>query len=134
MNRRDFMLISAAVTVALPLSVQAGTPYSADLVKSALAEGKIVLLDFKASWCSSCQAQGRSINALRASNPAYDAAITFVDVDWDTYKNSDVAQQYGVRNRGSLVLLKGSEVIAQTESHSSKDALRAMLDKAATGA
>ncbi len=139
MNRRDFMLISASVTVALPIAAQptrarAGTPYSADLVESALAEGRVVLLDFKASWCPSCQAQGRSIDALRAANPAYDTAITFVDVDWDTYKNSEVAKQFGVRNRGSLVLLRGDKVIAQTSTHSTKDALKEMLDKAATGA
>jgi thioredoxin 1 len=93
-----------------------------------------VLIDFSASWCPSCQTQGRQIQALRAENPAYDAAITFVEADWDTYKGSPLAQQYGVTSRGSLVVLRGNGVVLQTSTHSTKDALKAMLDQVAGGA
>ena len=136
MQRRDFLLMTAAITLALPLAAKATTTatYSPELLAAELAAGKTVLLDFTASWCSSCQAQGRSLRALRAENPGYDAAISFIDVDWDTWGKSDLAKQFGIRSRGSLVILRGDKVLAQTFTHSQKADLKAMLDKAAAAA
>jgi hypothetical protein len=57
-----------------------------------------------------------------------------VDVDWDTYKKTELTEKYGITNRGSLVFLRGDKVIAQTYSHSSKADLKAMLDQAAAAA
>lgn len=133
MQRRHFMILTAAATLVAPAAFAAEpAAYSAELVAAELAAGKTVLVDFSASWCSSCQAQGRAIDALRAENPGYDAAITFVEADWDTYKDSPLAEKYGVTHRGSLLLLRGDAVIAQTATHSTKAQLKAMLDQAAT--
>jgi thioredoxin 1 len=130
MNRRTLILTSLAAALTLPLPLVAGTPYSPDLVAKELKAGRLVLLDFTASWCSSCRAQGRAITALRAENPAYDDTITFVDVDWDTYQNTDLARAYGITGRGALVLLRGDQVVTVTRSHSTKDQIKAMLDGA----
>ena len=135
MQRRDFLLLSAAISLAAPMAMAATVNiYSPELVASELAAGKTVVLDFTASWCISCQSQGRAIQALRDANPAYDKTITVVDLDWDTYKKTDIAKQYGVTDRGSLVFLRGDKVIAQTYSHSSKADLKALFDQAAAAA
>ena len=135
MQRRDFLLLSAAISLAAPMAMAAtANIYSPELVVSELAAGKTVVLDFTASWCISCQSQGRAIQALRDANPAYDKTITVVDVDWDTYKGTDLAARYGITNRGSLVFLRGDKVILQTGSHSSKADLKAMFDQAAAAA
>lgn len=135
MQRRDFLLLSAAISLAAPMAMAAtANIYSPELVASELAAGKTVVLDFTASWCISCQSQGRAIQALRDANPAYDKTITVVDLDWDTYKKTDIAKQYGVTDRGSLVFLRGDKVIAQTYSHSSKADLKALFDQAAAAA
>lgn len=135
MQRRSFLILTAiaglAATVARAAELAA---YSDELVAAELAAGKTVLIDFTASWCPSCQSQGRLIERLRAENPAYDAAITFVEADWDTYKDSELATRYGVTSRGSLIILRGDAVIAQTTTHSTEDALKALLDQASTAA
>ena len=135
MQRRDFLLLSAAISLAAPMAKAAPVNiYSPELVAAELAAGKTVVLDFTASWCISCLSQGRAIQALRDANPAYDKTLTVVDVDWDTYKKTDLAAQYGVTDRGSLVFLRGDKVIAQTYSHSSKADLKALFDQAAAAA
>jgi thioredoxin 1 len=135
MQRRDFLMLTAAVSLAAPMAFAADANiYSPELVAAELAAGKTVVLDFTASWCISCQSQGRAIRALRDANPAYDKTITVVDVDWDTYKKTDLANKYGVTSRGSLVFLRGDKVIAQTYSHSSKADLKALFDQAAAAA
>ena len=73
----------------------------------------------------------RVTQRLDGANPAYDKTITVVDLDWDTYKKTDIANKYGVTDRGSLVFLRGDKVIAQTYSHSSKADLKALFDQAA---
>jgi thioredoxin 1 len=134
MNRRDFLIATAAITLVAPMAFAASTVYSADAVAADLKAGRVVVLDFTASWCPSCQSQGRKITALREENPGYDKSISFYDVDWDTYKRSDLAKQYGVRSRGSIVVLKGDQVLVKTDTHSSKDALKAMFDQAIASA
>ena len=135
MQRRDFMLLTAAVSLAAPMAFAADTNiYSPELVAAELAAGKTVVLDFTASWCISCQSQGRAIRALRDANPAYDKTITVVELDWDTYKRTDIANKYGIVNRGSLVFLHGDKVIVQTSTHSPKAELKALFDQAAAAA
>jgi thioredoxin 1 len=134
MNRRDFLMLTAAVSLVAPMARAASGAYSAEAVAADLKAGRIVVLDFTASWCPSCQSQGRKIKALRAENPGYDTVISFYDVDWDMYKGTDLATQYGVRNRGSIVVLKGDQVLAKTDTHSGADALKAMFDQAVASA
>lgn len=131
MNRRTFLALTAALPFAAqPVRAADAAPYSPEAVQAELAAGKTVVLDFSASWCPSCQAQGRSISALRDENPAYAERLAFFVVDWDTYKDTDLAKQYGITRRGALVLLKGDQVLAKTDTHSTKDALKAMFDQA----
>jgi thioredoxin 1 len=134
MNRRDFIALTATMTLAAPMARAAATTYAPEAVAAELTAGRAVVLNFIASWCGSCQAQGRTIEALRAENPAYDAAIAFFNVDWDTYKDTELATRYGVTSRGSLVFLRGDAVIAQTFTHSTEDELKALLDQAASAA
>jgi thiol-disulfide isomerase/thioredoxin len=129
MNRRDFLIATAAVTLALPLAARAATPYTPDLLAAELAAGKTVFLDFKASWCSTCAAQERVINALLAENPDY-ARISFIDVDWDEWKGSDLVRDLNIPRRSTLVVLKGDAELGRIVAGTGRDEIKALMDLA----
>ncbi len=131
MHRRDFLALTAAVTVALPLKARAETlSYTPGLVEKHLAAGETVFLDFKASWCSTCAAQERVLNALKSENPDYEQAITFIDVDWDTYKNDALTEALNIPRRSTLVVLKGDEELGRIVAGTSRDQIKALMDTA----
>lgn len=130
MNRRDFLIASAAVTLAMPVVAHAATEYDPDLLKAELAAGKTVFLDFKASWCSTCAAQERVINALLKEDPAYANAITFIDVDWDQWGEGDLVKQLNIPRRSTLVVLKGDQELGRIVAGTAKAEIKALMDVA----
>ncbi|MFN4193387.1 MAG: thioredoxin family protein [Tabrizicola sp.] len=131
MNRRDFLMATAAVTLAMPLRARAAAAdYTPDLLQAELAAGKTVFLDFKASWCSTCAAQERAINALLQENPAYEKAIRFINVDWDQWGNGDLVRQLNIPRRSTLVVLKGDKELGRIVAGTAKDEIKALMDLA----
>ncbi len=131
MNRRTFLASTAALAL-LPLQVNAAEPifYTPGAAEAAMDDGKIVLLDFWASWCSTCAAQERVLAALRAENPAYERQITFFVVDWDAYGKDTLAKDLRIPRRSTLVLLKGRKELGRIVAGTSKAEIKALLDKA----
>ncbi len=137
MKRRDFMVVTAAFGLvgATRLSAQArDLTYVPGLVKKELAAGKTVFVDFYAPWCVTCRAQSRVIDALRAANPDYDANISFVTVDWDSYKNGKLARELAIPRRSTLVVLKGDKELGRVVAGTSKKVIKALLDTALAAA
>ncbi len=128
LNRRDFILSAAALVAAGP--ALALTEYTPGLVQKELAEGKTVFLDFKASWCTTCAAQERVISALKAENPAYEQAISFINVDWDTYSNADLTKSLKIPRRSTLVVLKGDMELGRIVAGTGRDEIKALMDTA----
>lgn len=67
---------------------------------------------------------------LRAANPAYDAAITFIRMDWDIYGTSDYARSLGVRGRSTLILMRGDGILGTVVADTRRDSIRALMDLA----
>ena len=132
MNRRNFLLTSTALLVAGPAF--AGMNYTPGLVEEKLAEGKTAFLDFKASWCSTCAAQERVINALRSENPAYNENIVFINVDWDQYKNDPLTVMLNIPRRSTLVVLKGEEELGRIVAGTARSAIQDLMDTALSAA
>lgn len=131
MDRRAFLTLTAAVTLAMPLRAHAAAAeYSPEGLAAELAAGKVVFLDFKASWCSTCAAQERVITALRKKNPAYEKAISFINVDWDTWGEGDLVKQMNIPRRSTLVVLKGNKELGRVVAETSEASIRALLDTA----
>ena len=131
MKRREFMAAVGAMAVLPSMGFAAETlDYRPGLVQERLAAGDIVFLDFKADWCTTCRAQERVIGHLRGSNPAYDAAITFINVDWDEYGRGELARDLNIPRRSTLVILKGDQQLGRVVARTSQADIQALLDTA----
>lgn len=135
MNRRFFLAASvASLILPLPALAQDRVFYTPGLAEEAMAAGKVVFLDFWTNWCSTCAAQDRVISDLRAANPAYDSAITFITVDWDQYADGDLSKSLNIPRRSTLVALKGKTEIGRIVAGTSKADIQALMDAALSAA
>ncbi|MGA9253095.1 MAG: thioredoxin family protein [Roseobacter sp.] len=130
MDRRHFLFLTAGAA-ALPLvATAAPLDYETGLVEKHLEAGDTVFLDFKASWCSTCAAQERVINALKADNPDYATKITFINVDWDEHGKSDLVKRMNIPRRSTLVVLKGDQELGRIVAQTGKSQIKALMDTA----
>ena len=129
MHKRSF-LIGAGALALTPLArgVAAMVDYTPGLVDERLAAGETLLVDFWASWCSTCRAQTRVIEELRATNPAYDAAMGFVRVDWDQHGDGELSRRLNIPRRSTLVLLRGDMELGRIVAGTREAEIRALLD------
>ena len=127
---RRTLLIAAGASVCLPQFALASgmIDYTPGLVRERLDAGETVLVDFAASWCSTCRRQERILQDLRAENAAYDAQITFIRVDWDEHGLGGLASALAVPRRSTLVLLRGDEELGRLIADTRRDAIAALLD------
>lgn len=134
MQRRDFLRLTATVSLLpalAPLTAQATElAYTPGLVDERLAAGDTVFVDFKAVWCSTCAAQTRVMDALKAANPAYEAAVTFVTVDWDTYADDPLTLRLNIPRRSTLVVLKGQDELGRIVAGTSTEEIQGLMDVA----
>ncbi|HIP24447.1 MAG TPA: thioredoxin, partial [Rhodobacteraceae bacterium] len=72
--------------------------------------------------------QVRVITALRAANPAYDNAITFVRVDWDDYSREDITTSRNIPRRSTLVLLRGDQELGRIVADTRSAQIQALMD------
>jgi thioredoxin 1 len=135
MNRRELLALSASLTL-LPFASRAGdaTRYSPGSAEAAMDAGKVVLLDFWASWCSTCAAQERVLSELKAENPAYEQKIAFFIVDWDEYGKAELSKALKIPRRSTLVALKGRTELGRIVAGTSKADIKALLDQALAAA
>ena len=134
MDRRTFCLTGLAALAAPSLALAKSMDYSDGLAKKHLAKGDVVFLDFKASWCSTCAAQERVINALKDANPNYGKKVTFIDVDWDKHGKSALVKEYNIPRRSTLVVLQGDKELGRIVAGTGKAEIKALMDVALNAA
>ena len=130
MFTRRQTLTGAIAFALLPMArtAQALIDYTPGLVTDRLAAGETVFVDFSATWCSTCRAQERVITALRAANPAYDAAMTFVRVDWDAHGTGDLSRSLAIPRHSTLVVLRGDQELGRIVAQTGEADIRALMD------
>lgn len=128
MKRRTVLTLALSASLA-PLSAFAAefVEYSPGVIQTELDAGKTVFVDYSASWCGTCKRQARVINALRDADPAYDEAMTFVKVDWDTYKNHEVTMFRDIPRRSTLIVLRGDEELGRIVAGTSESQIKELM-------
>ena len=134
MLRRTFLASSLAAAVAAPAIAANGKSYRRGLVEEELAAGKTVFLDFYTDWCTTCRAQGKAIRDLLAENPAYEANISFIKIDWDQHAQSSIASRLNIPRRSTLVVLKGDQELGRIVAGTKKADIKALMDTALAAA
>ncbi len=134
MNRRTFCLTGLAALATPGFVLAAPIAYTDGLAKKHLAKGEVIFLDFKADWCSTCKAQARVLNKLKAANLDYEAKVTFIDVDWDDHGKSALVKELNIPRRSTLVVLKGEEELGRIVAGTGKDEIKALMDVALAAA
>ncbi|GAB4266798.1 MAG: hypothetical protein Kow0013_16150 [Pararhodobacter sp.] len=130
MHRRDFLMLTAAVSLP-PLAARAQfIDYTPERLETAMANGERIILDFYAPWCGTCNRQQRVMEQLRAANPAYDANLTLIHVDWDTYRHTDLVARHNVPRRSTIIAFKGARELARTVAGTSVAEIQALFDAA----
>ncbi|MCJ7872760.1 thioredoxin family protein [Marinovum sp. 2_MG-2023] len=140
MHRRDFFQLSAAFLATtgsglLPHAAGAAPlAYKPGMLDARLDAGETLFLDFTASWCSTCHAQKRVMDKLKAENPAYEANITFIEIDWDLYGRSQMAARMRIPRRSTLVVLKGDDELGRVVAQTREEKIRELMDIALNAA
>lgn len=132
MNRRHFLITSAALA-SLPMAANAQMApagwldYEPGLIQSLLNEGKTVFVDYSATWCSTCKAQERVLEQLRAGTDKY-KDMTFVRVDWDEYGRHAVTTSRKIPRRSTLIVLRGSEELGRIVAGTRVKDIQALME------
>ena len=74
-----------------------------------LDSGKLMLVDFWATWCGPCRMLGPVIEELAEEYEGKDVVIGKVDVD----ENPELARRYGVMQVPTVLLLQNGEELAR---------------------
>lgn len=127
MNRRFFLALGAALALA-PAARGETLHYTPGMVEDLVQDGRTVIVGFWADWCPSCRVQERMINQFRGENPAYDAHITFVRLDWDVHGQSEVVSWYAIPRRSTVLALQGDTEIGRMVGDTRPSSIRALMD------
>jgi hypothetical protein len=68
------------------------------------------------------------LKKLRASYPQYDKSITFVLIDWNTFRSHTVTTSRKIPRRSTMVLIKDGTEIGRLVAQTSEQKIKALLD------
>jgi len=114
------LLTSAAITHAIEFQ-----PYSAAALATAQKADKPVVLQFHADWCSTCRAQDKVLEKLKAE-PGLD--VTVLKVNFDTEK--DLKKKYKIQTQSTMVVLRGEKERGRLVGDTTEAGIRAALKSA----
>ncbi len=105
--------------------------YTGTELDALASTGQPYLVNFYATWCTTCAAQQRVLDRLTAESETY-RAIPILRVDWDTYGNSDLARSMEIPRRSTLVMMRGTTELGRLVADTRRTAIAGLLDLAAS--
>ena len=129
MERRAFVLSLPAAMLASPAVSYTPLEYAPTTWPDIRDSRDRVILNFRASWSLTCQLKREILETLLAEEPKYQA-LTFIDVDWDTFGQSQWTERLNVERRSTLVALKGTDEVARLVNEPYARSVKKFLDAA----
>jgi thioredoxin 1 len=99
-------------------------PYSQAEFNKLAAEGKPILLDFRADWCATCAAQAPVIRELMEQSKYKDLTTLTIDFDTDTA----LLKAYNVRVQSTLIVLTGKQEEGRSVGDTSREGVEHLLN------
>jgi thioredoxin 1 len=118
-------LVALALLGSVPASAAEWKKFTADEFAAAKADGKPILVDVFAPWCSVCRAQNPILTKL-TREPKYKDLVVF-KVDFDNQK--DVVRSFNVQRQSTLIVFKGGKEIDRSLGDTSALSIEGLLDK-----
>lgn len=97
---------------------------SENFAENVLQSGKLVLVDFWATWCGPCRMLAPNLAQI-ANEHAAELVVGKVNVD----DEADLAEEFGIRSIPTLILFRNGKPIAQTLGYKTKEQLEAFLSE-----
>ena len=88
-----------------------------------------MILNFRTNWSLTCQITQELIAEAISTNPAY-SELQFIDVNWDTYGRSRMAERLKVERRSTLLVMKNGSEIARLVNEPEAGKIRSLMDAA----
>ena len=118
-------LVAVILVGAAPVSAAEWKDYSPEALAEAQAEGKPILIDVFAPWCSVCRAQNPILTQL-TREPKYKDLVV-LKADFDTQK--DALKTLNVQRQSTLIVFKGDEEVDRSVGDTSALSIEGLLDK-----
>jgi thioredoxin 1 len=99
-------------------------PYSPAEFDKLAAEGKPILLDFRADWCAICGAQAPVIRELMTQSKYKDLTTFTIDFDRDMA----LLKAYKVEIQSTLIVLTGKQEEARSVGDTSREGIERLLN------
>ena len=100
------------------------THFNKESFDKALDQGKLMMVDFWASWCGPCQALAPTIDEIAAEQTA--VKVGKVNVD----EQPELAQQFQVMSIPTLLVMKDGKPVASSVGARPKQFIVKMIEEA----
>jgi len=74
--------------------------------------------------------RGPRDRCVKAENPAYEKAVSFINADWDQWGEGELVKSLNIPRRSTLVVLKGDQELGRLVAVTAKDEIKALMDLA----
>lgn len=124
---QSLRILGAALMMAVGVNAWAGDlqSYNEAAFKKAQADGKTVVLDFHADWCSTCSKQKPVLESL-LNEEGFSSVVGFT-VNYD--KAKDLIKNLKVQKQSTLIVYKGKEEKARDMGLTDEAKIKALVMK-----